>query len=503
MNESAGTPPASAGLLLPPVSLHDLAELLFRRIWSVIAITVLAVVFAVVWAFLIRGDLWVAEAKLLVRLGQEQAPLPTMLADRQALIASTPGHVLSEMEMIRSRDLIGRLVDRVDLTPQPRPAPTSLFGRIKEAGRSGWQFVKDQLDEFLIMIGARTRLTPREAAIEAIAGALLLETPPNSNVVGARVFWPQRGVPEAILREVLALYFEMRGTMFQGTQAVTFFTERRRDTALSLQATEAALATFERDKGIFNPDEQRSTLHRRLAEADTAVQAAMLELGMARTALEQLQAAQAAGDETLAGVALAGNPLQQSLATELASLGARSAGAQTTLNPQDVNVRRQRAEMASLSRQLTEQVRGTFAQREHLLESRERQRASILADLETLQSELPRWYELRRDVDSTRRAYEFNDNKLNDALSVAALEEARIGNVQMVQRATENATPVGVRKTSMVLLAAAAGLALALAWLALRSFFDHRLYGRGDVEKRLGLRVLAVVPRQRRAVPGA
>jgi uncharacterized protein involved in exopolysaccharide biosynthesis len=173
------------------------------------------------------------------------------------------------------------------------------------------------------------------------------------------------------------------------------------------------------------------------------------------------------------------------------------------LNPQDVNVRRQRAEIASLSRQFAEQVRATYAQREQLLAAREEQRAAIQGELERLQSELPRWYELRRDVDSTRRAYEFNDGKLNDALSVAALEEARIGNVQMVQQPSENATPVGVRKMSLILLSGVVGVVLALAWVAVRTFFDHRLYGRGDVEKHLGLRVLAVAPRVRHPLPVA
>jgi tyrosine-protein kinase Etk/Wzc len=285
--------------------------------------------------------------------------------------------------------------------------------------------------------------------------------------------------------------------MFQGTQAVAFFTERRRDTSQRLQDAEAALAAFERENSIFNPDEQRSTLHRRLADADTAIQAASLERELSRTAMDQLRAAQAAGDEALSGVALAGNPLQQTIAAELATLSARSAGSQTTLNPQDVNIRRQRAEMAALSRQLVEQVRATHAQREQQLEARERQRATLQRELDTLQADLPRWYELRRDVDSARRAYEFNDNKLNDALSVAALEEARIGNVQLVQRPAANATPVGMRKMSLIILSAVVGLVLALAWVVVRSFFDRRLYGRGDVEARLGVRVLAVVPRVR------
>lgn len=501
MTLPAGATRPGSGALLPAVSLHELAELLLRRIWSLVLIVVLSITFAAVYAFGIRGSVWVAEAKVLVRLGQEQAPLPTMVGGGQAFVATTPSHVNSEMELIRSRDLIGRLVDRVDISPPPRPAPSGLFGRVKEAVRDLIAWVRERIDDALVALGARTRLTPREAAIEAIAAALALEALPNTNVVTARFFWNQRGVPAEVLRQILDLYFEMRSGMFQGTQAVAFFTERRRETLDRLLDAEATLTAFERERGFVNPEDQRVTLQRRLAEADTGLQAARLDLETAVTALRQLEAAQAAGDETLAGVALAGNPLQQSIQTELSSLGARSAGAQTTLNPQDPNVRRQRAEIAALSRQLADQIRATHAQRVRQLALREAQREALARDLATLQADLPRWYELRREVESARRAYEFNDSKLNDSLSVAALEQARIANVQLVQRPTEQANPVGMRKTSIVLLAGALGLLLGLAWVALRSFFDQRLHGPADVERGLGLPVLAVAPRLRRPLP--
>ena len=57
------------------------------------------------------------------------------------------------------------------------------------------------------------------------------------------------------------------------------------------------------------------------------------------------------------------------------------------------------------------------------------------------------------------------------------------------------------KSMSSASLSAAAGLALGLAWVAVRTFFDRRLYGRGDVEKHLGLRVLGVAPRVRRPLP--
>lgn len=484
------------GGLLPDVSLRDLAAPLFRRFWTVLGIVVAAVLLAGVHVFLIRGDAWMAEAKILVRLGQEQAPLPTMLADRQAFVATTPGHVNSEIELIRSRDLIALAVDRIDLTPAPPPPAEGLVARAKQALRGAMRAVREGVSEAMLAIGLGTRLTPREAAIEALSGALIVDSQPNSNIVTARLVWGAREVPEAALRLVLDLYFETRAAMFQGRQAVEFFTERRRETAARLAEAEAALAAFERAQAIAVPEDQRAALQRRLAEAETGIDAARLDLELAAIALRQLEASEAATDETRSGVALAGNPLQQAIAAELASLGARSAGAQTALAAQDAAVRRQRAEIAALSRQLAEQVRATHDQRQRVLATREALRDAIAADLAALQAALPEWQALRREVESARRAFEFNDGKLNDALSVAALEEARIGNVQLVQRPTLRATPVGLRKSVALALAGALGVMLALAWVTAAAFFDRRLHEAADVARHLGLPVLAVVPRR-------
>jgi uncharacterized protein involved in exopolysaccharide biosynthesis len=493
----------SPGSLLPEISLRDLAAPLFRRLWTVVAIVAAAILMAGVHVFLIRGDAWMAEAKILVRLGQEQAPLPTMLADRQAFVSTTPGHVNSEMELIRSRDLIALAVDRIDLTPAPPPAAESLMARLKQAVRGAVRAVREAVSEALLAIGLGTRLTPREAAIEALSGALILDSQHNTNVVTARLVWGAREVPEAALRLILDIYFETRAAMFQGRQAVEFFTERRRETAARLAGAEAALARLERAQAITVPEEQRTALQRRLAEAESGIDAARLDLELAAIALRQLEATEAGADETRSGVALAGNPLQQAIAAELASLGARSAGSQTTLAAQDAAVRRQRAEIAALSRQLADQVRATHDQRRRILAAREELRDAIAADLAVLQAALPEWQALRREVDSARRAFDFNDGKLNDAVSVAALEQARIGNVQLIQRPALRATPVGLRKSVALALAGVLGGMLALAWVATAAFFDRRLHEAAEVERHLGLPVLAVVPRLRAPWPAA
>jgi polysaccharide biosynthesis transport protein len=487
---------AVASTSLPTTSLRDLAEIFYRRRWSFVLIVLATIIGTLGYIFLIRGDVYMAEAKLMVRLGQEEAPAPTIIADRSVMIGNQGGFAAGEMEIMQSRDLIGEVVDRVDLTEHPRPPPATLYQWVKEEARWLWRALRRGLDETLIWAGLKVRLTPREEAIEAISHSLLVDSPPNGNIFTARVVWPERGVPEALLNTLLESYFMHRSSLFQGSTATKFFTERRQETAAQLAAADKALADFEQTHTISNPDEQRSGLLKRLAEADSGVDSAALELQLVETGLHQLEAAQADGDKEVAAFAIAqtGSALQQTLATQIAAAASRWLAAQTTFGPEDLGVRRQRAEVLALAQMLADQLHATEAQRQAQLRLRETQRDAIRTDLGALQASLTKWEELKREVASDLRAHDFNDSKLNEAIGVAALEQARIGNVVVLQHPAEQATPVGMRKLTMLLFATGAGVLLGLCWIAVREFFDHRIYARHDVERQLHLRLLAAVP---------
>jgi uncharacterized protein involved in exopolysaccharide biosynthesis len=493
--------PERQGSLLPEVSLADLAAIVYRRRWGIILIVLVSVASTMGYVMLIRGDTYVAEARLLVRLGQEQAPAPTTIADRQMMVAGQVGLGSGEMELLRSRDLITRLVDTVDLTARPRPPPTSLFGRVKEQAREAWVALREQIDEMLVRIGLKPRLTPRELAIETVARALIVESPPNSNLVIARVIWPQRGVPGPLLQTLLDLYFAHRSTIYQGATAATFFRERRQETGLRLASAEEALARFERANGISSPDEQRNTLIRRLSEAETGVDSARVELDQAEAAARQFAEARESGEQELAMFAVSsfGTALQQTLAGQLATAAARWLSAQTTLGPQDQNMRRLRSEIGAISGMLQQQIQAKVTERREALALRETLRDDIATELRRLQDALVQWHELRRAVSSSARAYEFNDNKLNEAMGIAALEQARIGNVVIAQQPAEQALPLGVRKSAMLLLAVVGGFVLAGIWVTTSEFFDHRLRDLRGVEDHLHLRPLGLVPLDARA----
>ncbi len=483
--------------LLPPVSLLDLALVLRRRLLSASLIFLAVVLAASVWVMLVRGQVFMAEAKLLVRLGQEQAPVPTMIADRQVMVGSgQPGFVTSELELLRSRDTIEAVVGRLDLTPTPREPATTLFGRVRAVLRDAWQSTREALDEALILIGLRSRLTSEEAALEQVAGSLVLDAPPTSMVVTARVLWAQRGVPQQLLELILEQYFESRARIMQGSTAVTFFEERRARLGERLSEAEAALAQFGQESGLSDPEEQRTGILRRLNDVEAALANARIEFELAESLVRQAVAAREGGEQSLTSLPMStnGNPTMQALASELATLSARNAGALITLSMGDAAVRRQRAEIAALGASLLQQAEAMLQQRREILALREAERTRLIEELGHLQDLFRRWQELRREVAGATRAFEQNEGRLVEAQGIAALEQARIGSVVLVQRPTESALPVGPRKLNLLVLAFAVGLMLALLWVAVREFFDQRLHQPDDVESRLGLRLLAAVP---------
>ena len=64
--------PEREGGLLPAVSLADLAEIVYRRRWGIILIVLASIIGTMGYVMLIRGDSYVAEARLLDAIANGQ-----------------------------------------------------------------------------------------------------------------------------------------------------------------------------------------------------------------------------------------------------------------------------------------------------------------------------------------------------------------------------------------------------------------------------------------------
>src|SRR5688572_20894917 len=96
------------------VSSRDLLNVLLKRKWSVTLVFLTGVLASVVWLWVIRDDTYALTAKVLVRLGYEQAPSNTILSDRPLNVVSYRAQdVNSEIDILQNTELLGHVVDRL------------------------------------------------------------------------------------------------------------------------------------------------------------------------------------------------------------------------------------------------------------------------------------------------------------------------------------------------------------------------------------------------------
>ena len=169
----AETPPARRVSVVLSTSVRDLTYVVFKWKWDIFFVVLLAVAGSAVYLFLIRDTLYETTVTLLVKLGQEQAPPTTMLGDRTLLISQRPQDVTSETGVLKSTDLLQRVVTKLHLD-QPAPpetAPAALLPRIKFEIKRAKRMVKDLYSEALISAGLKKRLSRFDEAIVEIGRA--------------------------------------------------------------------------------------------------------------------------------------------------------------------------------------------------------------------------------------------------------------------------------------------------------------------------------------------
>ena len=90
---------------IPQTSFGIWRLVVFRRKWSVLAVFVVTILSALIYLFLIKDELYELEAKILIKIGREQAPPTTLVGERPLIMGYRHQDVNSEVDILRSTDL--------------------------------------------------------------------------------------------------------------------------------------------------------------------------------------------------------------------------------------------------------------------------------------------------------------------------------------------------------------------------------------------------------------
>jgi len=477
-------------------SVGDIAFVLFKRKWSLIVVTLTGLLATAIWLFAIRDELFAAHAKVLVKLGQEQASPSTVLGAAPPLIGYRSQEVNSEVEILKNSELLGMVVDEMHLdrpTP-PVPPPTGFVPLVRYRLKNTVAQVRDYVDETLISIGLRERLTLREKAINMLAGGLKVEAEKDSNVFSAQMLLPVRRGASVVLNRMLDRYLSFRLKIYQN-RGVEFFQEGVSNVGTDLQEAEQELQQFESDGNISLLQEQQAQLIKQIGETEAAVHDAQLALNDSTYRVSRLEEELKKDEPNFGAVGdFETNSFPSGILRQLAQLQQEREALRMTQLDSGEKIKNNRSQFGVLVQMLAANLRSNLETKRDDHRMRQEALDGFQTQLQNLHSKQMNWIELRRKSGAHEESLTFYRRKLQEASAAAAMERERIGNVIIIQPAMDSLQPVGLRKTTLFGLAALVSVFLAICWICLLELLDHRIYNMEPLETQLGLPVFAVVP---------
>ena len=489
-------------------TVRDFAGVLFRRFWLAAGFAGLVVALAL-GATLVLKKVWRSDAKMLVRIGRESVSLdPTATTGQVVSLALTRlQEVNSEIEILTSRRLAGRVVDALgpDAVLEGGAGPLRRLERLVGLEGAGGD------DE-----AGRRRLRATESLLERLE----VRAVKDSNVISAAYEADDPRRAQLVLDRLLAFFLEEHINAHHTRGSHQFF--EREVVALrgELDRTERRLRDLKSASGIVALGSQREALSSRLSEVDrqfdanesaraaSAARVAVLEkqfAGQPEMVLAQVNTGMAGS-----AVDLMRQRLYELQIEEQALLSRYTPESQpvrrirkqiedsrTLLEAEEARHKELRREANQVRRDLELRI---LAERDGLA-SLEAEGAVLKARREELAAELVKLNDVTMRIEQLERRQGFERTtlesytaKMEQARIDDQLEAERISNISIVQPATLPEKPVRPKKSVILVLALLLGLSGGIGLAFVTDRLDRSFHSPQDVERVLGVPVLAAVP---------
>jgi tyrosine-protein kinase Etk/Wzc len=481
------------------ISLRDLFDIVLGGKWIIAGVTFLATTFGVAYALLTTP---IYEAEALVQIEDQRGGVPGF----EELTLAFGGTTLAEaeIEILRSRLVLGEVVDRMNLEivvrPERFPALGAYFAR-RHAGTSpapprfgasryawgGERLQVDRLDvapqltgqAFALVAGADGHFTLRDAA-----GATLLDGPVGEAHEVTSVN------PGKRILEIFVSDLEARpGTQFQVA---------RRSRLRAIEDLRGRLRIQERGRGT-------GILQLTLQGEDPVWLKEILD-GLANTYLRQhVERRSAEAQQSLSFLEKHLPELRAELETAEERFNAfrrehkavdLSADTQHLLS-QIVQVE---SELARLELQHVEEAQRFAAQHPRMQTLRQQRgrlqatKAELEARVDALPDRQQEALRLRREVDVATELY---TSLLNTAQELRVVQAGTVGNIRILDYAEIPERPVKPRRSMIAVLSMMLGLMLGMGLVFVRQALQRTVQNPDALENELGLPVYTVIPHSR------
>ncbi|MFL5575971.1 MAG: GumC family protein [Gemmatimonadaceae bacterium] len=473
----------------------------------------------------------------------DQRPMPPTLTEIDGAWSMPTNSIGTEVQMLQSRALAATVADSLGLrvrlvspTTLPRDsifagvvvapnAPPGAYVLARESGdtlrvrdgTSGAPVATVPASGRIEMPGVRIDLAPgaprvprvdfevvsSDDAANAITGAVSVsQRSRDADIVDVQYLGPDpelaRDVTNGLISKFLAVRERTRKSSARST--AKFVQEQIGKVAGRLTAAEDSLRRYRERAGIVSIDDQASSEVRRQAELLGQRNVFAAERIALDRLLAETQRASPAGDsgsapsyrDLVAFPSLLRNQAVSGLLQSLAQIEDRRSELLSRRRPEDPDVQ----VLTSRATDLERQLRGMALGYREGLNNQVRAIDGILAGsartMETIPAKQIRVAQLEREVKGLEQIYEQLQTRLKEAEIAEAAEDD--ASVQLVDAAVLPRAPVSPRRSLIVLIAGALGVAAGLAIAVAREITNVTVRTRGDAELAVGLPVLGIVP---------
>ncbi|HEV2446178.1 MAG TPA: hypothetical protein VGS58_09660, partial [Candidatus Sulfopaludibacter sp.] len=297
-----------------------------------------------------------------------------------------------------------------------------------------------------------------------------------------------------VLNAMVDQYLELREKLYHNRDA-SFFQSAVDNTSAKLRDAEQRLQAFENQGGIAQLEKQESILLEHVAAARAAWQEADFTRQEFAARVQRLDEELKKPDPELSGVAEFGyENFQQSVIRQLADLQREREKLRMTELDTGDRIQNNRQQFDRMARMLSANLHTALAEKEQQTALRKQAYDGLQQQLKLLHDKQTEWTDLKRHTQDGEVAYQLFRRKLDEAAADDAMQQQEIGNVAVIERASDPLSPGGMRKTTLLMLAALASVLAALVWVTIAEFFDHGIYTAEALQLEIGAPVFAAIP---------
>ena len=235
------------------IDLIKLAASLWRGKWIILAFVLFGVCVADFYVRHIAVPLYPATAKIALK----ENPPEKILTDIESLMSNGPitdTGINTELVVLRSGDLVGKLVDSLDLINQP------VFNPLLREPRLSSQ-IRTQLFTFFGVASEKPK-TPRSPAevrlivINSVLNTMVFSNTRNTRVINISVTTTEAALSALIANKMATLYIEnqIQIKLDALASATEFLSRRTSELKYDFEALNTQLSNFSSQSELVNPD---------------------------------------------------------------------------------------------------------------------------------------------------------------------------------------------------------------------------------------------------------